>query len=199
MYRIAISLVLIVFAVSCKPTVYPPKPPGYFKIDTPEKHAYRLFDKEGYPYTFEYPVYAEITPDSSFFEEKADNPYWININFPSLGGIINFTYKEINANQPLSYLVKRAYDLSFFHHDKAQYIDNMFFDNGQNVYVVTYKLGGDAASKYQFTATDSVKHFIRGALYFDVTPNADSLQPAYDFLERDVMHMMETLRWRKAS
>ena len=69
-------------------------------------------------------------------------------------------------------------------------------NNGEKVYVMTYSLGGDAASKYQFTATDSVKHFVRGALYFDVTPNSDSLQPAYDFVQRDIQHMLWTMRWK---
>ena len=176
--------------------MFPPKPPGYFKVDTPAEHAYRLFDKPGFPYTFEYPVYAEIAPDSAFFEEKADNPYWINIFFPSLGGVINFTYKEINAKQPLDYLVRRAYALSFFHHEKSQGVDNEYYNTPAGAYITTYQLDGDAASKFQFTATDSVRHFIRGALYFDVTPNSDSLQPAYDFLQRDITHMMMTLQWR---
>ena len=196
MYRVIILLIIIGGMASCRPPVYPPKPPGYYMIDTPLAHKYQLFDKPGYPYTFEYPVYAIASPDTAFMEEHADNPYWINISFPSLGGIMNITYKEINAKQSLAYLVERAYDLSFFHHDKAQYIDAAAMGNGANVYVTTYSLGGDAASKYQFTATDSVKHFIRGALYFDVTPNADSLQPAYDFLERDIQHMLWTMRWK---
>ncbi len=199
MYRIIVPFILLICIASCRPPLYTPKPAGYYKIDTPETHDYRIFNKPGFPYTFEYPTYAEIRPDSSFFEEKADNPYWINIYIPSLGGVINFTYKEINAKQPLNELVKRSFDLSFFHKDKAKSLDNAYFNNGADVYVTAFLIGGDAASKYQFTATDSVKHFVRGALYFDVTPNADSLQPAYDFVQRDIEHMLMTLRWRGAN
>ncbi len=198
MYRLLIfSFILFLFA--CKPTVYPPKPQGYYLIDTPAEHKYRLFEGKGYPYTFEYPVYAEVVKDTMFLEEHADNPYWVNIIIPSLGGIINLTYKEITPKEPLMDLVQRAYNLSFFHHDKAQYIDGASMNNGEKVYVMTYSLGGDAASKYQFTATDSVKNFIRGALYFDVTPNSDSLQPAYDFVQRDIQHMLWTMRWKTAN
>lgn len=196
MTRVLVMVMLVLWMAGCKPPVYPPKPQGYYKLDTPAEHRYQVFDKAGYPYTFEYPVYAVIEQDTLFKEEHADNPYWINVIFPVLGGVMNLTYKQINAKQPLDMLVQKAYDLSFFHHDKAQYIDNTSFYNGAGVYVLTYSLGGDAASKYQFTATDSVRHFMRGALYFDVTPNADSLQPAYDFLERDIMHMLLTMRWR---
>ena len=182
--------------VACRPHVFTPKPPGYFKIDTPARHEYRVFDEPGFPYTFEYPVYSDITPDTSFQDQKGGNPYWINVNFPGLGGVINITYKQITEKEPLSFLVQKAYDMSFFHHEKADYIDPTFFDNGNKVYGVIYNLGGNVASKFQFTATDSVKNFFRGAMYFDVTPNADSLKPANDFIAKDIQHMLYTLRWK---
>ncbi len=58
---------------------------GYFKIDLPQ-HKYQVFDKPGYPYAFEYPVYASVIQDSTFFEDKPENPFWVNIDFPSLNG-----------------------------------------------------------------------------------------------------------------
>jgi gliding motility-associated lipoprotein GldD len=196
MYKIVAPLIVCICIASCRPPAYTPKPPGYYKIDTPAAHTYRVFSDSGFPYSFEYPTYAEVRPDSSSYEEKADNPYWINIYIPDLGGIINFTYKEISTKQTLNDLIVRSYDLTAFHHQKSASEESKEFYNGANVFVLTFALGGDAASKFQFIATDSVKHFIRGALYFDVTPNADSLQPAYDFVKRDIEHMLMTLRWK---
>lgn len=195
MHRYIIALSLLLIIASCRPPVFPPKPEGYYRIDTPATHQYRLFDAPGFPYTFEYPVYGNVQNDTVFQKEKTKNPYWININFPSLGGIINITYKEINAQQTLSKLVEDAYNLSFTHHVKAEYMNEKEFSI-PGKYVLLYTVGGNTASRYQFTATDSVKHFMRGALYFDVTPNADSLKPATDFLEQDIKHMLMTLKWR---
>ena len=194
--RQAVIFLLVMSMVACRPHLFTPKPPGYFKIETPARHEYRVFDEPGFPYTFEYPVYSNITADTSFQEQKGANPYWININFPQMGGVINITYKQITEKEPLYFLVQKSYDLSFFHKDKAEYIDPTFFDNGHHVYGVIYSLGGNVASKYQFTATDSVKNFFRGAMYFDVTPNADSLKPANDFMSKDIEHMLYTLRWK---
>ena len=70
------------------------KPKGYYKIDFP-KHEYTVFDRPGYPYTFEYPVYASIVQDSSFFEDN-DTPYWINIDFPRFSGKIYMSYKKVD-------------------------------------------------------------------------------------------------------
>src|SRR4051794_33147899 len=95
MARYLIPFLVLIFIDSCKPVGHPPKPPGYFRIDTPDKHEYQVFIDPKFPYSFEYPVYAKIETDSALMGDKPDNPYWMNIVFPSLGGTINITYKEI--------------------------------------------------------------------------------------------------------
>jgi len=161
-------------------------------------HQYKVFDEPGYPYSFEYPINGRIYKDSVFSEDKLDNRYWININIEGLGGIINITYKKITPEQPLYKLQEDSWGLSFFHHEKADYIDHVdVLGDDPHTSRVLYTVGGNSASRYQFTATDSVKHFVRGALYFDVTPNADSLQPATDFLATDIIHLLRTLKWKE--
>lgn len=114
-----------------------------------------------------------------------------------LEGMINITYKPITADQTLLKLVDEAWDYSFFHHEKADGYETQEFTNQYGVTGLLYTVSGNSASRYQFTATDSVHNFLRGALYFDVTPNADSLKPATDFILADIKHMLETLRWKK--
>jgi gliding motility-associated lipoprotein GldD len=59
-----------------------------------------------------------------------------------------------------------------------------------------YEIGGNAASSIQFFLTDSTKHFIRGALYFNVAPNTDSISPVVDFVKKDIYHMIKTFEWK---
>jgi hypothetical protein len=47
----------------------------------------------------------------------------------------------------------------------------------------------------QFFLTDSVNHFLRGALYIREVPNIDSIQPVIDFLEPDIIRLIETTSW----
>ena len=191
------SITLLLAFASCRPTLFTPKPMGYFRMDTPATHQYRLFDRPGYPYSFEYPVYASIEKDSVFFSEKADNPYWLNVSIPSLGAMINLTYKRIESADAFTKMNEDSHGLSFFHQKKADYLnEDQFYIKEKGISITLYTVGGNAASRYQFTATDSVRHFMRGALYFDVTPNADSLKPATDFLEQDIKHLLETLTFR---
>jgi gliding motility-associated lipoprotein GldD len=196
MQRFLSFFILVVFLASCRPESFSPKPRGYAHVDFP-KRAYQQFNETGFPYSFEIPIYIRVEKDTVFLGKKPENPYWINIIFPSLGGQIYVSYKEITNQQPLSKLLQESHEMSFTVHSKrADYIDENAFQMGRKVYGIIYDVGGNAASSYQFIATDSVKHFLRGALYFDVTPNADSLKPISDFLKKDLEHLLQTLTWR---
>lgn len=168
---------------------------GYFKIDFPKKQ-YQVFDRPGFPYSFEYPVYGTIIQDSLFFEEKAENPYWINIDFPQFECRLHLSYKEIGKHK-FDSLVNDAFTMSYKQHTtRASAIQSQPFTTPNGVSGVYFTLKGNAATANQFFATDSVKHFLRGALYFNATPNEDSLRPVNNFLREDMQHLINTLRWK---
>ena len=196
MSRFLAVLVASVLLISCRPTTFTPKPRGYARAEFPQ-HSYQSFSLPNFPYSFEYPTYARIIKDTLFFGQKPENPYWINMDFYTIGGMIYLSYKPITPAQPLSKLIEDAHEMSFSAHSKrADYIDpHVFSLPDDKVYGIIYSVGGNAATAYQFVATDSTKHFIRGALYFDVTPNADSLKPANEFIKADIIHLLETLKW----
>jgi gliding motility-associated lipoprotein GldD len=174
---------------------YTPKRKGYFKIDFPQ-HEYRPFDAPGYPYTFEYPVYANIVKDSTFFGDEAENDYWINIDFPRFNGRIYMSYKEVSKTN-FEKLVNDAFKMTFKHTSKASEITDSLMRTPMGVTGVFFEVGGNAATGRQFFVTDSVNHFLRGALYFDATPNEDSLGVVNQFLQEDMKHLINTLRWKK--
>ncbi len=192
---------------------YSPKPKGYFKITFPQR-SYRVFDQAGYPYTFEYPVYAEVLKDTTFFEERPENPYWINIDFSRFQGRIYISYNVIGGKtifkvkkkegvyadsvgiNTLEKLLKGSYDLTYKHTSKASSIEDSVFQTDNGIHGIYFKIGGNTATSNQFLVTDSTRHFLRGALYFDATPNEDSLRIVNNFLEQDMKHLINTLKWR---
>jgi len=181
---------------SCN-SVYTPRRRGYFKIDFPP-HQYQRFDQKGYPYTFEYPVYASIVQDTSFFEARPENPWWINIDFPRFNARIYISYKEIGPNS-FDKLREDAYKMTFKHTYKASSIDDSVIRTPGGVSGIFFKVGGNAATAQQFYLTDTTRHFLRGALYFDVAPNEDSLGIVNRFLQADMMHLINTFHWKDAS
>jgi len=189
-------LVSSLFVQGCR-YVPVPKPKGYFRIDLPAKE-YTVFNdtimNDGYlPVSFEYPVYGKV----SFEKERNNEPGWFNIDFPSFNARIYLTYKEVKND--LHDLMEETYRINVKNHiSKADAIDEQMFINDENrVYGILYDLKGNTATAVQFFVTDSIKHFVRGSLYFLSEPNADSLAPVNDFFRADIIHMIETLKWEE--
>ena len=181
--------------LSCNSDYSAGKKKGYFHIDFPEK-KYQAFDKPDYPYTFEYPVYAKVSKDSTFFDDKAGD-WWINIDVPQFAGRIYISYKTIDAVNKFDSLVRDGFKMAYKQHaDVSTGIEESRILTPNNVEGMYFSLGGNTATANQFFLTDSTKHFLRGALYFDAAPNADSLRIVNDFLKKDLEHLINTLKWK---
>jgi gliding motility-associated lipoprotein GldD len=191
LYSILATFCILFFASCGASSDYTPKPKGYYRIDLPKKQ-YVVFDST-YPFTFEYPVYAKVSPD----KDKNAEPFWMNIDFPTFKGKIHISYKMIKHN--LSKFSDDAYNLAMKHIPKATNIDDELIDIKEHkVYGMIYNIEGEgAASTYQFFVSDSTSNFVRGALYFNVKPNNDSLSPVIDFIKLDIQHLIKSLRWKK--
>jgi len=207
----ALAFVLLAVSLACN-SPYVPRERGYFRIDLPRR-SYVAFDSAGFPFAFEYPVYGRITRDSTLLDDNPDNPYWVNIDFPDFNGRIHLSYKSIGGSSVYKVkagdgyrdsvvrntfdgLTGEAYRMTFKHTVKASGISDSLFRTANGISGVQFRVAGNAATASQFFVTDTVRHFLRGALYFDATPNADSLSVVIDFLEEDMRHLLRTLRWK---
>jgi gliding motility-associated lipoprotein GldD len=181
--------------ISCNSDYTVGRKKGYFKIDFPQ-HAYTSFNQPGYPYSFEYPVYAKIVKDTTFFDTHPENDWWINLDFPQFNGRVHISYKEVGKNN-FDSLVNDAFQMSFKQHTyKASDIRDSLMHTPNGVEGIYFTLKGNTATGNQFFLTDSTKHFLRGALYFAATPNQDSISIVNDFLKQDLFHLINTLRWK---
>jgi gliding motility-associated lipoprotein GldD len=188
-----VGIMVVLGIVSCN-SDYTLKQRGYYKIDFPERE-YTVYNQPGTPYTFEYPVYGKVVKDTSFFDARPENDYWINIDFPQFYGKIYISYKEVRKNN-FDSLVADAFKMTYKHTTKATEIRDSLMKTPKGLTGIFFQVGGNAATAKQFFVTDSVKHFLRGALYFDASPNSDSLEVVNNFLEQDMKHLINTLQWK---
>jgi gliding motility-associated lipoprotein GldD len=94
-------------------------------------------------------------------------------------------------------MLEDSRELAYKHTIKAESInEKIFLKPGRNVYGMLYEIEGNTASSVQFYLTDSTKHFLRGALYFNIQPNKDSLAPVINFVKEDIKILMETFKWK---
>jgi len=168
---------------------YTPKPRGYMRISLPEKE-YKLIET-GCPYSFEIATYSVFKPDTRTQSDSC----WFNIEYPQFKAQLYFSYLPINGN--LAGYLEDSRELTNKHISKASGIEEtLIIKDDTRVYGMLYTVEGSrAASPLQFHLTDSTDHFLRGALYFNVSPNNDSLAPVIDFLKEDIRHLIETLKW----
>jgi gliding motility-associated lipoprotein GldD len=190
LFFILFTFTVLLFSLNSCREDYSPKPRGYFRIDFPEKQYVR-FDTT-YPYTFEYPAYARVVPD----DRPSSEPFWVNIDFPQFRGRIHISYKPVHENLPQYLEDARTFVVK--HIPKAEAIeDSLIYRPEDRVFGLVYYIDGmQAASSCQFFVTDSTSKFLRGALYFNVSPNNDSLAPVISFIRDDIRHMLKTFRWK---
>lgn len=187
-----LALVVIgLLAGSCSRD-YQPKPKGYNRLILPET-SYQI-SPDTLPYRFEYSVNARFMKDTSWVREK----HWVEIYYPEFKATIHVTYKKINHDEKLlrEYL-QDAYVLTSKHQIKAYAIDETIIKTPSGKTAVVAELEGEVPSQFQFTMTDSTKNFLRGAVYFNVKVQNDSLQPAIEYLKKDAIHLINTLEWKK--
>ncbi len=173
--------------------------------EVPRQKAYQrfYFPKKSYiPYlspcnfSFEIPSYSRIESKDSFQNKRLDDDScWINVDFPEWNGKIHMSYKYYDNQEMLTKLLEDSYKLTSKHMVKATYIRDSVIDT-DSLKGLIYSVGGNSASEKQFVLTDYKHHFVRGALYFNSTPNYDSMRPIIDYINLDIYHLIETFKFK---
>lgn len=192
MSRYIILFCLVLF-LSCEED-YKPKPKAFLRLDYPEANYTQT--KIDVPFSF------EVNKVADKFTLKqmpaTTESYGINIEYSKLRGTIFLTYKAIGEDKNnLRNFIRDAQKFTLEHTKKADEIPATPYENSERkVYGVLSEVKGNVASPVQFYVTDSVNHFLTGSLYFYAKPNYDSILPASNYLQKDMMHLMETLNWK---
>lgn len=181
--RIFLALIFIFLFVSCEEEVNI-KPRAQLRLEYP-KASYESTDVS-FPYYFQKNKKAKLIRKGNF---------GLNIYYPNMKATLYITYQEVTENN-LNSLLREAQKLAYDHAVKAESIPEQPFVNpDDNVFGMFYMINGNAATQAEFYVTDSIRHFVNAALYFDAKPNFDSIYPAVVYLRKDMRHMMETLKW----
>lgn len=183
-----IKLIAISFWIIGCSTDFLPKPKGYNRIPLPEVGYQVLPDT--FPYMFEYSKHALLLRDSSWISER----YWINLYYPYMDAAIQITYKPVTDSIIREYL-SDSYRLTSQHNVKAYAIEESIIELPNGLFASFTELEGEVPTQAQFHVSDSVNHFLRGALYFKTATKNDSLAPVIDYLKTDILHTLTTLEW----
>lgn len=214
--RVLMALVVCCMLAACNNGDYTPKPQAYLRIDMPE-HNYWLVDSlciqpgdtlafgtdtmvaitgscTTFPFTFEANKCIEIRE-----KDAPKGEVWMDLLYPEWDGVVFLSYKYLDTPDDLRGQTDTSLRLLESHYQFASGVEESHYDDAErHVHGTTFRLGGRrVASTYQFWVTDSAHHFLRGALYLNKAPNNDSLAPVINYIQTDIDHLIETLRWRQ--
>ena len=170
--------------VSCNKS-YKPKPRGYNHIDFPITSYKKIIIQN--KYSFEKNRIAK--------QNENDSLGWLNLIYKKYGAQVLITYKPINNSSELSNYINESYKLISQHNKKASSIKETFIKTRSGKDAIIIELTGDVPTQFQFITTDSVNHFLRGALYFETSTKNDSLAPIIEYIKKDMIHILNTLNW----
>lgn len=164
-----------------------PRPKGYFRIALHDTvyHTVSLDCPLDFPLSGE----ARLEPVQDF----APDSCWFNLVYPDYSARIHCTYA---GGVQLDPVLEDAFQLAYEHEIKADAIRIEQSDRPDGGTALRWNIAGDAASPLQFLCTDGRDRFLRGALYFELRPNSDSLAPVVARLGQDVEHLLNHMTWR---
>jgi gliding motility-associated lipoprotein GldD len=176
-------LIFTLVLASCKEETLP-KPRAMLRLEY-EGSGMKQYNTKSYKFQIN---------KKAVIDKESDNS--VTLKYPKMRGSVFITYKPVKGD--LNELLRDAQKLSYEHVVKADNIvEQPYINEEARVFGMYYEVKGDAASQAQFYLTDSLQHFVTGSLYFYAKPNYDSIYPAAVYLQKDIRHIMETLRWNE--
>ncbi len=166
---------------------YQPKPKAYNQIYLP-KPKHKTLKING-AYSFEKNIVAKKNENKTYG--------WLNLSYFNHVAEVLITYKKINNLEHFESLVGESYKLINKHKKKASSIIETEIKTLRGTRAKIIDIKGEVPTPFQFIVTDSSKHFIRAALYFEKPIKGDSLLPVVDYIKRDMLHILNTLSWNE--
>ena len=185
-----IFIIFIVF-FGCE-NYFLPKESAYLRLDYP-KPEYELIDDKEFPFFFEANSRLSEISDIDINLESID----FIINYNQLNAQINFQYKNVNSKEKLNAYIldlKTAIETHSMMANSVKIKDYSLKE--KNIFGRIFDLSGDVASPYQFYLTDSINNIISGFVYFNIKPNYDSILPAINYIENDIIYLIESFDWK---
>jgi gliding motility-associated lipoprotein GldD len=185
-----IFIIFIVF-FGCE-NYFLPKESAYLRLDYP-KPEYELIDNKEFPFFFEANSRLSEISDIDINLESID----FIINYNQLNAQINFQYKNVNSKEKLNAYIldlKTAIETHSMMANSVKIKDYSLKE--KNIFGRIFDLSGNVASPYQFYLTDSINNIISGFVYFNIKPNYDSILPAINYIENDIIYLIESFDWK---
>ena len=185
LYRIFMTIIvgMVTLLTSCR-NESTPRPTGYFRIDSyPAQYSpVQLGNISLHINDSAKRIIPEATTDKGV--------HWLNIVYPRYNATLYLSYIPLEEN--LDRLMGESIELVYRQNVNTEQVEAIAYeDYDAHLYATLFTLSAESATPIQFIATDSTQYLLRGALYYDNPVKSDSVAPSLQYLEEDIMHLIE--------
>lgn len=185
--RFLICVLVIILSACGDDELLIPRPIANLRVEFPE----RSYKTTAFDCPFKFDLASYMTAKSA----SQESPCHLDIHLGKFNGMLHLSYVQIDNN--LGELIAYSVDKVKEHQVKASAIqDSTIVDPKRKFFGTFYEFYGNAATPFQFHFTDSTKHFIRGTVYFNATPNFDSIYPVLQYVKQDFVRIMTSNQWK---
>ena len=155
---------------------------------------YEQINNNSFPFLFETNNILSNISEINISNESID----FILKYDELNGQVNFQYKNVASKEALdTYILdlKKTIETHSIMANTVRIRDYVLEEN--DIYGRIFDLSGNVASPYQFYLTDNKNSIISGFIYFNIKPNYDSILPAINYIENDMINLIESFSWKK--
>jgi len=182
---IYLLLLLLLVMVACSFPASGKKEKANSKLNFPK--AVYASTTDSLPFTFDLSNQAKFT-----WQKNKPGEYFCNVIYPSLNAQLYCTYHAITSDKFRDF-AEESRKMAYQHSTVATGINEKRYDNDlSHLHGILYDIQGNVATPVQIALTDSNHYFFNASLYFNMTPDADSIAPALNYIRKDIIRIMES-------
>ena len=184
--------ICFIFILGCDNYLMP-KQSAFLRLDY-SNPQYEQINNNEFPFLFETNNILSNISDINISNESID----FILKYDELNGQVNFQYKNVASKEALdTYILdlKKTIETHSIMANSVRIRDYVLEEN--EIYGRIFDLSGNVASPYQFYLTDNKNSIISGFVYFNIKPNYDSILPAINYIENDIINLIESFSWKK--
>ena len=184
--------ICFIFILGCDNYLMP-KQSAFLRLDY-SNPQYEQINNNSFPFLFETNKILSNISEINIIDESID----FILKYDELNGQVNFQYKNIDSKETLdTYILdlKKTIETHSIMANTVRIRDYVLEEN--DIYGRIFDLSGNVASPYQFYLTDNKNSIISGFIYFNIKPNYDSVLPAINYIENDIINLIESFSWKK--
>ena len=184
--------ICFIFILGCDNYLMP-KQSAFLRLDY-SNPQYEQINNNEFPFLFETNNILSNISDINISNESID----FILKYDELNAQVNFQYKNIDSKETLdTYILdlKKTIETHSIMANTVRIRDYVLEEN--DIYGRIFDLSGNVASPYQFYLTDNENNVISGFVYFNIKPNYDSILPGINYIENDIINLIESFSWKK--